>query len=542
LISDTWIFNYILEVERLMKNNAAQFTEVMRSINMSANIGMILKKAATWYPDKEAVVYEDTRLTYRQLNERVNKLANGLLALGLKKGDFISIISSNRAEYAEMYFALPKMGAIIAPLNYRLTPDEIEVLISQCQSKAIILEPEFVDLINTLKPKLKSVKQYIVIGNNGKDYMVNYADLIAGSSITEPNVTVCSDDPTYVNYSSGTTGLPKASVMSHFNNLYGCMAKMTDQQVTQNDVFLCAFPLYGRIGLSNVAEPVMAGAKCVIITFTPAKFMETIEKERVTVTDIAPVMMNFLTMLPDLKKYNTSTLKAVYFIGSKLTQDTLEAAWNIFGDVIGEYYGTTETGPIVMASPGQKRKRPPSCGLPTTNTQVRIVDENGNDVKCGQPGEIITRNPGLNGNYVWDPESTSRFLKDGWFHTEDLGMLDEDGCLYVTGRIKDMIVSGAHNVFAPKVEEVIQSHPKILECAVIGVPHTVWGEAVLAVAVPKKGEDIAEAEIIEYSRTRLSNWECPKYVRFEENGLPRNPTAKILKRVLREKYAKIALE
>ncbi len=443
-----------------MKNKDIDFTDVMRSINMSANIGMVLKKSALWYPDKEAVVYEDKRLTYRQLNERVNKLANGLLGIGLQKGDFISIISSNRLEWAEIFCALPKMGAVIAPLNYRLTADEIAFLITQCQSKAVILESEFVDVIDRLKPQLKSVQQYIVIGNSGKDYMVNYEDLLSGGSIDEPNVIVCSDDPTYVNYSSGTTGLPKASVMSHFNNLYGCIAKMIDQQVTHKDIFLCAFPLYGRIGLSNVLEPFTVGAKCVIITFTPAKFMETIEKEGVTVTDIAPVMMNFLTMLPDLGKYDTSTLRAIYFIGSKLTQETLKAAWSTFGDVVGEYYGTTETGPIVMSSPQQKRNRPLSCGLPTINTQVRIVDESGNDVKCGEQGEIIARNPGMNGNYVWDPKSTQIFLKDGWFHTEDLGRIDEDGCLYVTGRIKDMIVSGAHNVFAPKVEEEIQSSPQ----------------------------------------------------------------------------------
>ncbi len=530
------------QAKNATENEGPNFREVMRSINMAANIGMALGKSAIWYPDKEALVYENTRLTYRQLNERVNKLANGLLDLGLKKGDFISVLSLNRSEYAEISFALPKIGAIFAPLNYRLTPNEMKTLISQCRPKAIILGHDFVEVVNTLKPRLKSVQHYIVIGNNGKDYMVNYEDILGSSAIKEPDVAVCSDDPTYVNYSSGTTGLPKASVMSQFNNLYGCLAKMIDQQVTQNDVFLCAFPQYGRIGLSNLYESVLAGAKCVIINFAPDKFMEIIEKEKVTVTDIAPVMMSFVMMLPNLRKYDTRTLRAIYFIGSKLTQDTLEAAWNTFGDVVGEYYGTTETGAIVMATPSQKRRKPRSCGLVTTNTQIRIVDENGNDVNCGEQGEIITINPALNGNYVWDPESTSIFLKDGWFHTEDLGMFDDDGCLYVTGRTKDMIISGAYNVFAPKVEEVIQSHPKILESAVIGVPHTVWGEAVVAVVVPKQGENITEAEIIEYTKAKLPNWECPKYVRVEEKGLPRNPTAKILKRILREKYAKIGAE
>lgn len=519
-----------------------KFEKVMREINMSFNIRMILKKSALWYPNKEALVCEGTRLTYRQLAERVNKMANGLLDLGLKKGDFVSVLSSNCSEYAELLCAIPAMGAVIAPLNYRLTPDEIETLVLQCQSKAIIVGSEFVDIVNNLRPKLKSVKQYIVIGNGGKDYMISYEDLITNSTSLEPNIIIGADDPSYVNYSSGTTALPKASVMSHFNQVQGCTVKMIDQQVTANDVFLCAFPLYGRIGVSNLYEPLLAGGKCVIINFAPDKFMETIEKEKVTVTDIAPVMMTYLMMLPDLKKYDTSSLRAIFFIGSKLSPDTLDAAKDTFGDVIGEYYGTTETGPIVMATPQLKLQKPQSSGLPTHNTIARIVDENGNDVKSNEQGEIICRNPGLNGNYVWDSQTTSRVLKDGWFHTEDLGMFDDDGFLYITGRLKDVIISGANNIFAPKVEEVIQSHPKISESAVIGIPHAKWGEVVVAIVVPKLGENITESEVIDYTKTKLASWECPKYVRFEEGGLPRSPTAKILKRILREKYEEIAIE
>ncbi|MHA1578576.1 MAG: class I adenylate-forming enzyme family protein [Candidatus Freyarchaeota archaeon] len=503
--------------------------------NKHLTVGKQLVRAAWRYPDKEAVVCKGKRLTYRELNDRVNSLAHGLMELGIQKGDFVAVILMNRSEFVETYFALAKIGAIAAPQNYRLDRDSIEQLINQCEAKALIYESGFKELVDAMRPNLGSVKHYLVVGEEAED-AVPYERLATGYSTEEPEVEILQDDPQYLNYTSGTTGLPKASLMTHYHNIMVIIPVIMELGLDSSWVLLTVFPLFHRVGWATVLGGVITGCKNVITEIEPKEILEAIEKEKVNYVNLVPIITSLPMMAIDFEKYDLSSLRIIVYASALLTKEVREATYKHFTENIAEYYGSTDTALSTWCNPEMKRVKPTSLGTPTFGVELRIVDEEGRDLPVGEIGEIICRAPSFNPEYYKNPEKTKEVFRDGWFHMGDLGRFDEDKHLYVVGRVEDMIISGTDRIFAPEIEDLLTSHPKVQDCAVIGLPDENLGKIVTAVIVPQPGESVSEQEIIDFCRDKLEEFKVPKKVKITDS-IPRTATGKILKYQLEERFS-----
>ncbi|MGZ6230169.1 MAG: class I adenylate-forming enzyme family protein [Syntrophales bacterium] len=503
-------------------------------------VGRLLKNAAIRYRDKEALscLTSGRRFSYLELNERTNRLANGLMDLGLKKGDMVAFLMTNRSEIVETFFAIGKTGLVGLPLNYRLIAKEIVPMITLTDAKILIFEDTFTNVAEYVRQQLPGIKTYIGIGKGIPEFALDYEKLISNSSPNEPNVEIREEDDYYMNLTSGTTGLPKSYMLTHYNNA-GVIIDMTTMfKVTEDDVVMTVFPMFGRVGYAWMGSAIYNGAKHVIMNFEPKKALETIQSEKVTISNWVPPMANFVLSIPELDKFDLSSLRALVFAGAAFPTPLLEQVRKRICPNIYEYYGLQETAIIINGSIKDKMKKPASIGKVSPWAEVRIVDLSGNDVPTGTVGEVIAK--ALTGTtaYYKNKEMTKTTFKDGWCHTGDLGYFDEEGYFYISGRIKDMIVTGGQNVFSAEVENVLIAHPAVADCTVIGLPDEKWGEAVTAVIVKKTGVEVTEADIIAFCKKEMAGFKIPKNIIWHEGQLPRTPTGKVTKYVLVEKYSK----
>ncbi len=503
------------------------------------NIGNYAKVAAARYGDREAITCMTTgrRLTFRQVNQRINGLANGLLGLGIRNGDKTAFLSFNRHEIVETYFALGKIGSIGLPLNYRLSPPEMAELMTFCDAENLIFDDAFTNLVRELRPKLPAVKRFICFGTEIPDFALSYEDLIRRSSLEEPDVEITEEDSQYLNLTSGTTGLPKAYMLSQYNNAAAGPTMVYMHDVTANDVVMTVFPIYGRVGFAWSACSIFAGARNVIHQFDLTKILGIIQQEKVTISNWVPTMASFVLALPDIEKYDLSSLRALVFCSSPFSVTLQEQVKKRLCPNLYEFYGLQESGLLVNMGPKDKERKPESVGTLYFGADCRVVDHNGKDVPVGEVGEVIGRGVAVTGGYYKNEAKTREMFKDGWFYTGDLGRFDEEGFLYLAGRKKDMIITGGQNVYAIEVEEMLMTHPAVMQCAVIGLPDNTWGEMVTAVIVRFSGRDATEEEIIAFSRDRIAHFKAPKKIFFVDS-LPMTPTGKVQKFLLVEKYSK----
>ncbi len=502
-------------------------------------MGNYLKVAGTRYAEREAIYCVTTgrRLTFRELNQRVNALANGLLAQGVKKGDVTAFLSYNRAEMVEIYFALAKIGVLGIPLNYRLSAGEIVELVNFCDAQNFIFDPSFAEQVNDMRAQLSDIERYICMGNDIPGFALSYEELVAESSILEPDVEVSEEDYQYLNLTSGTTGLPKAYLLTNYNNAVAAPVMAYMHDVTADDTILTVFPIFGRVGFAWSGMGIYTGARNVILQFDLTRALEIIGEERITISNWVPTIASFILSLPDLDKYDFSSLRALVFAAAPFPKSLQDQVKERICPNIYEFYGLQETGVLVNMGPKDKERKPESVGTLYFGSDVRIVDNEGKDVPAGEVGEIIGRGVAVTTGYYKNEEKTKEAFKDGWFHTGDLGKFDEDGFLYLAGRMKDMIISGGQNVFAVEVEDMIMTHEAVAQCAVIGLPDETWGEMVTAVVVRWPGVEVTEEEIIEFSRDNIAHFKAPKKIIFVDS-LPMTPTGKVTKYVLVEKYSK----
>jgi fatty-acyl-CoA synthase len=504
----------------------------------SFNIGNYPKVAAARYSDREAISCMTTgrRFTFRQVNRRINGLANGLLGLGIKKGDNTAFLSYNRHEIVETYLALGKIGSIGLPLNYRLSPQEMAELMNFCGTENLIFDASFTALVEGLRPQLPAIKRFVSFGSEIPAFAVSYEDLVSQSSPEEPDVEIDEEDPQYLNLTSGTTGLPKAYMLSQYNNAGAGATMIYMHDVTPSDVVMTVFPIYGRVGFAWSACALFAGARNVIHQFDLSKILGVIEQEKVTISNWVPTMASFVLALPDIGKHDLSSLRALVFCSSPFSVALQEQVRKWLCPNLYEFYGLQETGLLVNIGPKDKERKPESVGTLYFGADVRIVDAQGRDVPTGDVGEIIGRGVAVTAGYYRNEERTREMFRDGWFHTGDLGRFDEEGFLYLAGRKKDMIITGGQNVYAIEVEEMLMGHPSVMQCAVIGLPDNTWGEMVTAVIVRFPGREVTEEEIIAFGRDRIAHFKAPKKVFFVDS-LPMTPTGKVQKFLLVEKYA-----
>lgn len=505
-----------------------------------SSLANLLQAAALRFPQREALVCitSGRRFTYAQLNSRANRLANTMIAAGYQKGDVVAMLTSNRVELVDWYFMLAKTGIVGIPLNYRLSARDITGLIDSMGATGLLYESRFNDTVDQVRPACPDLRQLFGFGDDLRDYAVNYDEQLARSSESAPNTQVAAGDPFYFNLTSGTTGLPKAYLLNHQNNLVATQSMADCHDLTEQDNTLTVFPAFGRVGFGWISSSIFAGARNVMLNFSAAEALSVIQREAITITNLVPTMAAVMMAEPDLENYDLSSLRGIVFAGAPLPAPLRERSRELLCPHLYEYYGMQETGIVTLSKPPYKLAKPDSVGRQIEMAEVRVVDDQGSDLPPGEVGHIIARSPCATDSYYLNPEKSAETFRDGWVHTGDLGRFDTERFLYVAGRDKDMIISGGQNVFSLEVEEAILGLDGIAECAVIGQADDIWGEQVTAIVVNHPGHNIRADQVIAHCKSELAGFKAPKQVFFQDEPLPRTPTGKVTKFVLVEQYEK----
>ncbi len=513
------------------------------------NVRHLINRAVKEYPEHLALVYRDHRRTFRELNERVTRLANGILGLGIKKGDRVGMLLRNCCEFIETDFALSKTGIVRVPLNARLTGSDHEYMLNDSGANTLIFGEGFTEVVETIRPNLKTVRHWISVseGYSKKSTLqaLDYENLLKKSSSAEPGGEVTEEDLHTLFYTSGTTGKPKGAMLTQKSWANVAINLVLDYgPMTEEDVILNTQPLSHGAGFFVLPYFIRGGTNVLLPEFKPSTVFETIEREKVTVLKLVPSMLYQLLEAPEKTRYNLTTLHSIIYGGSPIAVPRLIEAVKFFGKKLVQLYGQGEVPMCISTLSGKDHiiegpekvvKRLSSAGKPCLNVEVRVVNEEGKDSGAGEVGEVIVRGYHMMEGYWNLPEATSETIRDGWVHTGDLGYFDSEGFLFLVDRIRDVIISGAFNIYPKEIEDVIVTHPKVKEAVVIGVPDEKWGEAVKAVVVLKAGAQAEEQEIIDYCRDHMASFKKPKSVDFIKE-LPRNPYGKIQKTALREPY------
>jgi len=515
---------------------------------MQNNLGLILAKRAFLSPDREAYVdsHRDLRLTYRALNDRANRLANALLDAGLVKGERVGLLLMNSAEFMEGYFALAKIGAVVVPLNWRLVADELEFILKDSGTRRLIFGEEFLDTVADLQSRgdRTDVTQWLqVAGSAPVAYFAESYECFRDSGAAlepsrhraEPGAQAADDDMLYIMYTSGTTGLPKGVVHTHKSALWAIFTIAATTYYHEGDRYLAALPMFHVGALTPLAVNVYGGATSVVMrSFDPVLAWQLIERERITIGLAVPAMLNFMLQVENFARFDRSALRWI-MTGAAPVPVALTRRYADLGIGILQVYGLTEScGPACLMDSDNALRKPDSTGKAFFHTEVRVVNEHGADCAPGEAGEVLVRGAHVMREYWNRPDATAETLKNGWLHTGDVAVMDEDGFVSIQDRIKDMIISGGENVYPAEIEGLLMTHPKIVEAAVIGQPSETWGESPLAIVV-RKDPSLTVAEVVDFCRGKLAGYKRPKAVEFVDQ-IPRNPSGKILKRLLREQF------
>ncbi len=503
------------------------------------NIGSLLPMHAHSRPDRVAVVFENCRLSFREFNSRVNRLANALRGLGIKKGDKVATILPNCLQLLETYWAVAKIGAVVVPLSPLLREKALATLICDSDTETVIAAPDCVEPLAAIKNDLPALKddRIIVTGTTPIRGFQNYDALTGHASESEAPATEISDsDPYNIIYSSGTTGSPKGIVHNHYIRAMYCTLFASTWRMTPESVVLHSGSIVFNGAFLTLMPAMYLGATYILHkSFDPRTFVETVERERITHVMMVPSQIVALLSSPH---FSSEALKSLEMIGTVGAPLHLEHKVKLNRSLPGrfyELYGLTE-GFLTVLDKTHYAAKPGSVGLPQPFFEMRIVDEKGRDLPPGEIGEIIGRGPALMPGYYKRPDLTAEAIRDGWLHTGDLGYADKDGFLYLVDRKKDMIISGGINVFPKDIEEIIVQHPAVREAAVFGIPSEKWGETPLAAVILRQEGSITADELRQWINERVdAKNQRVHQVRIMED-FPRSTAGKTLKRMLREPY------
>ncbi|MCX4815173.1 long-chain fatty acid--CoA ligase [Streptomyces sp. NBC_01239] len=503
------------------------------------NFANILDYHAAQRPDAVAVVQDEGHLTVRELHERVNRLASGLAELGVERGDVVGLLLYNRPEFLELVYAVNRIGAVFLPLNYRLSEDEWQYILDHARARVIVTEPDFVEAVDRIASGLTGLAHRISVDAEAPaSPWASYEQLLAQhrGAFVEP-AEVEQEDLQRLMYTSGTTSRPKGVCISYGNLQAKNLAHIVHFGLTSADTTLVCGPLYHVGGLDMPALGVLyAGGKVVLQRkFDAEGTLRAIQDQRVTNLWLAPAMVNAVLEVPDREAYDTTSVRFVLGGGEKTPEPVLRRIMTAFPNAwFADAYGLTETvSGDTFLDRAHCLTKLGSVGRPVPHTRVRIVDDTGQEAATGELGEITLRGPKVFAGYWRDEKATAAALKNGWFHTGDIGHVDEDGFLYIDDRKKDMIVSGGENIATPEVERVLYEHPAVLEAAVVGLAHPRWGEVPRAFVVFRPGAKAEPAELREFCQARLAKFKVPTHFHVVDE-LPRTPSGKVLKRNLRD--------
>ena len=511
-------------------------------------IGDLVTNNARRIPHQEGLIWEKERITWAQLNCRVNRLANGLIYLGLQPGSRVAFLLNNCKEIVELYYAIAKIGCVAAPIMPRSVGREIAYIAKNVEASMLVVSAQYAALVEEIREELKSVGVVLGVGE-GHPFRHDYNDLIGKFPDTEPRIPINPDSIYAIFHTSGTTGRPKGCMIQHGSKMMSNLNLLAHVPHDEDDRAMIFTPLNLSLGADMLHTYVLRGIPVVLLPkFDEIELLETIERERISLSYIIESTFDRLVTHPDLDKYNLACIR--YLWVSSATRDAREGIKRLrkvksFQGRFWNAYGSTETGGLVTFCSPHDIDRAledsksghifKSIGRETMLTQVDCVDDDGNPLPRGQVGEMVVRSPGLFSGYWNQSEQTREVLHDGRYFTGDLARKDENGFVYLEGRKKDMIKSGGINVYPAEIEEIFRSCPKVAEVAVVGVPDEHWGEKVVACVVAKK--PCTEDELLNYCSDKLAGFKKPKSVVFVDS-LPKDKVGKILKRELREALTK----
>ncbi len=502
-------------------------------------------------PDREALVDvggAHKRVTYGEMYPAVTRLANAMLGLGIEKGQKIAIMSVNSADYVITYYACAMLGVTFVPLAARAKDEELTYMVNVSECTAAFVSDRYIDLVDRIRPTLTHTKHFIAIEGQHEGYL-NLSDLVANGSDDDVWIEIDDQDPTIIIFTSGTTALPKGVVLTYMDLTAYVINTMSPADPEIHEKTLSSVPFSHVAGATAMMSSIWGGRTLVILPqFTPEGYLKAVHEEKASHSFVVPTMLKRIMEVPNFKDYDISSLKLITYGAAPMPFEVVRKACDIFppqGTGLMNAYGQTEStstltflGPEdhdLRDDPVKKEARLRSVGKPMPDVTIGIMDERNNLLPPGEEGEICVQSDRVMKGYFQQEEATSTAIIDGWLHTGDVGKVDEDGYLFITGRKKDLIIRGGENISPGEIENALEDHPKIEEAAVIGVNDVEWGEVVKAVLVLKPGEKITFDEVTTYSKTKLASFKAPAYVAVVDE-LPRNPMGKVLKVDLRKTH------
>ena len=513
-----------------------------------------LRKAQKLFPQKQAIVCGGKHWTYQEFYNRINRLSHCLKGFGMKKDDKVAILHPNCHTFLEAYYAIPQIGAISVPINHRLSPREIAFILQDSESKILIVDSMFKNQIDPIRKEIRGIEKILWTGGAKEKVTddsidLNYEEVLQKADLSPlPEPPINGEDIAQIYYTSGTTGRPKGVMLSHKNVTTHALGTIAEIHLTDCDVWIHVAPLFHLADAwATWAVTWVGGTHVLVKEFDAKVVLETIQREKVTLTNLIPTMLNLMVNHPDVGKFDYSSLRVLLSGGAPIAPEVVRKIVETFKCDYIQTYGMTETSPYLTLSILKEHLRKLSnedqlrfkskTGREFIGVELKVVNEQGKEVKKDEKevGEIIVKGDIVTKGYWKLPEETKKSIKDGWLYTGDMAVIDEEGYVTIVDRKKDMILTGGENVYSTEVENVLYMHPAILECAVVGIPDPKWGEAVKGIAVLKPGQKATEQEIIQFCKEKMTHYKVPKSIDFIK-ALPRTGSGKIHKKGLRDKY------
>jgi long-chain acyl-CoA synthetase len=502
----------------------------------------IIVHGAETHPNRPAIYFRDTTLTYGELARQVRRMASALRARGIAPGDSVAVLLPNCPQFTVAYYAVTALAAICVPANPLLKPAELEYIWGDSRAKLVVTAPPLLANAQEAQRALPGLQTLVSTGAQPEmpEGVLTWAELMAegtedfDTKISNPTSRT-EDCPAVCIYTSGTTGRPKGALLSHRNLTVNCHQVSQALRLDERDNFLCVLPLFHSFaGTVCQNTPLFCGARTTLQeSFHPARVLEAIAAHRVTIFPGVPAMFGALLQFPTDRSYDFSSVRICVSGGAPMPIAIMEAFERKFGAVVIEGDGPTECSPVTSVNPPEGVRKPGTIGLPVSGVEMKIFDDNDRELPPNTVGEIVVRGENVMLGYLNQPEATAQAMKNGWYHTGDLGTVDADGYFSIVDRKKDMLIVGGLNVYPREVEEVLYAHPAIADVAVIGAPDPLRGEEVVAIVTLKPGAQAADHELIAFCRRHVANFKAPRRVIFRD-ALPRSGTGKVLKRLLRK--------
>jgi acyl-CoA synthetase (AMP-forming)/AMP-acid ligase II len=497
-----------------------------------------LNLSAVKYPDKVGVICDDVPYTFGQVAQTALRLAAYLREKGVGRGDKVCTMFYNSIELVHAWFATLIIGGVNVPINFRFITPEVSYIANHSDAKAILHGREFIDVVDDVKNQAPNIEFSMGLDKGGeeRDPTYNLPEVDQAFPIDEMGPKL--SDPSFINYTSGTTGKPKGVVITHYNSIWNQTKIAMDTPIRHDDIMMAPIPLFHSGGMGRFLTTVLVGGTYITWkNFSAQGTMEAVERYKATFICLVPAMTRMIMALPGIEKYDVSSLRNVLLFAANVPVEMKKRALEIFYNAqIIDGYGLTEnTSATTMLKGEDVVRKPASVGLPDVFTQVKIFDHEFEEVPPGVVGEIGISGPTVMKEYYKNPEATKATIINGWLMTGDLGRKDEEGYLYIAGRKKEMIISGGENIYPAEIESVLINHPKIRDTAIVGTPDPKWGETVVAFIALEDGQQMTEDEVEQYCIAHLARYKRPRMIRFVDSVL-RNESGKVVKEKLKRAY------